>query len=67
MPCNSATLLRFKSFVTILRVHLLGQHDQFGIHFFDVWKIFVDDPDVHVTHFLDLVQDIKAASSPRAL
>ena len=60
MPCSSATLLRLRSFVTIL-AFIFCQHDELRIDFFHMWKIFVDDPHIHVAHFLDLVENVEPA------
>ena len=47
-----------------LGAELLGQGDQLAVHFADLGEVLFGDPDLHVAHLLDPVQDVEAAPAP---
>src|SRR5574341_107994 len=57
--------------VEVVRNHfsaeLLGQGDKLAVHLADLGKIVLDDPDLHVAHLLDAVQDVEPTPAPRPL
>ena len=66
-PRSCATLLRLKSFVTILPEQRARQLDQLQVDFLDLREVDVGDHHFDAGHLLDALQDVEAAAAAVAL